>query len=339
MQVTPPAARRNRLASAVTAAILAGFVFLWAWIGRTREATGWAVWSLAALAVGVAAYLLFTRKYRRRSRVVRLPFPERWREILQARVAFYRMLDADERRGFERRVQVFLDEIRITGIETEVDDEIRLLVAASAIIPIFGFEEWEYDNLAEVLVYPSLFDRDKRIEGAGRSISGMVHGGGALNRIMILSKPDLLQGFRNPTDRHNVGIHEFAHLIDGADGSMDGIPAAACPDCVKPWIEIMRVELQRLAAGDSVLRRYGLTSEAEFFAVAAEVFFERPRLLAAKHPELYALLRRVFAQDLRSRITGTLRSMLRPYPRKIGRNRKCPCGSGKKFKRCCLKRA
>lgn len=38
------------------------------------------------------------------------------------------------------------------------------------------------------------------------------------------------------------------------------------------------------------------TNEAEFFAVAAEYFFERPLLFAEKHPELYALMERAFRQ-------------------------------------------
>ena len=32
------------------------------------------------------------------------------------------------------------------------------LVAASAVIPIFGFHDWEYHRLREVLIYPDAFD-------------------------------------------------------------------------------------------------------------------------------------------------------------------------------------
>jgi Mlc titration factor MtfA (ptsG expression regulator) len=46
-----------------------------------------------------------------------------------------------------------------------------------------------------------------------------------------------------------------------------------------------------------VLDRYGATNPVEFFAVATEAFFERPRAVRARHPELYAAFARFFQQD------------------------------------------
>ncbi|RLE25810.1 MAG: hypothetical protein DRJ61_05385 [Acidobacteria bacterium] len=63
-------------------------------------------------------------------------------------------------------------------------------------------------------------------------------GTGALNRLMILSKPDLLAGFHNSTDKRNVGVHEFAHLVDKSDGTIDGLPG------VSPAEPAFRLRLQ-----------------------------------------------------------------------------------------------
>lgn len=49
-------------------------------------------------------------------------------------------------------------------------------------------------------------------------------------------------------------------------------------------------------ADSSDINPYGATSNAEFFAVASEYFFERPDLLQEKHPELHELLSQVFRQ-------------------------------------------
>jgi len=49
-------------------------------------------------------------------------------------------------------------------------------------------------------------------------------GNGPLHGKMALSKPHLHLGFKNSRDKHNVGIHEFVHLIDMADGNCDGFP-------------------------------------------------------------------------------------------------------------------
>lgn len=96
------------------------------------------------------------------------------------------------------------------------------MVAASAIILIFGFIEWEYDNLGEVLIYPDRFSKSFDMEGHNRNVLGMV-GTGVMSGIMILSRKALLSGFSNAKDGHNTAIHEFVHLIDAQDGMFDGI--------------------------------------------------------------------------------------------------------------------
>jgi uncharacterized protein YecA (UPF0149 family) len=48
-----------------------------------------------------------------------------------------------------------------------------------------------------------------------------------------------------------------------------------------------------------------------------------------KHPKLHELMVEVFDQDLTERkLSLTLKE--------VGRNDPCPCGSGEKYKRCCL---
>jgi len=42
---------------------------------------------------------------------------------------------------------------------------------------------------------------------------------------------------------------------------------------------------------------YGASNQAEFFAVAAEYFFERPDLLQSNHPQLYQLPERIIRQN------------------------------------------
>ncbi len=164
-------------------------------------------------------------------------------------------------------------------------------------------------------------------------------GTGAMNRMMILAKPDLLAGFRNPGDKRNVGLHEFAHLVDKSDGTIDGLPGVGLERAaIGPWIELVRRKMAEIERGDSDIDPYALTNEAEFFAVASEYFFERPGVMQRKHPELYARLAAVFNQDLHRRAAALARERARGRP-SFGRNSPCPCGSGKKYKKCCLRRA
>jgi Mlc titration factor MtfA (ptsG expression regulator) len=277
-----------------------------------------------------------TRPVRRRRAILSQPFPTDWEEVLQREVAFFRALDSEEQQRFRTELLVFLGEKRITGIKMELDTTTRVLAGVSAIIPIFGFPEWEWEEIREVLIYPDRFDEDFAFEtGNERHTLGMV-GTGPLNRLMILAKPDLLGGFRNPGDKRNVGIHEFAHLVDKSDGTIDGVPGVGLDrTTVGPWIELMRRKAEEIHRGDSDINEYALTNQAEFFAVATEYFFERPGVMERKHPELYSMLARVFQQDLGERAAALAREIKRGRPR-FGRNSPCPCGSGAKYKKCCL---
>ncbi|MDO7851513.1 zinc-dependent peptidase [Hymenobacter convexus] len=305
--------------------------------------------SLAVLAAILYAFYQYaTADSRRRAEAVAAAFPAAWRQILAERVAFYLTLSKSEKVRFEKQVQVFLAGTRITGVQTEVDDTTRLLVAASALIPVFGFPEWEYSHLGEVLIVPDAWKLpdapDQEVQPLQGTLLGSVQGF-QNQHYMRLSKASLEQGFRDAVDRQNVGIHEFAHLLDEADGVIDGVPQAALPpELLHPWAVVMQREIAAIQAGKSEINPYAATNEAEFFAVVTEYFFEKPEKLAENHPELYKLLSRVFRQNPKKRFLQvatdprewlkTLRSR-----RKFGRNAPCPCGSGKKYKDCHLGQA
>ena len=51
-----------------------------------------------------------------------------------------------------------------------------------------------------------------------------------------------------------------------------------------------------LLTGKSDINIYGATNHAEFLAVTAEYFFEKPDQFKQKHPELYKMLAEIFKQ-------------------------------------------
>ncbi len=319
---------------ALVSAVIAGVVAVAA--GIAAKPVPWWLAPPLGLLVGGLWYGLSTRKLRRRRRILAQPFPPEWEAVLQKEIPFFRALEPAEQVDFRRQIQVFLGEKRITGIRTELDTTARVLTAASAVIPIFGFPEWKWDQIREVLIYPERFAEDFSM-GDGHRTLGMV-GTGAMDGMMILARPDLLQGFRNPGDKRNVGLHEFAHLVDKSDGTIDGVPEARLErEAVRPWLDLMRRKMLEIERGDSDINPYALTNEAEFFAVTSEYFFERPGVMQRKHPELYAMLERIFRQKLGARALRISKEVLAGGKR-FGRNSPCPCGSGNKFKRCCLKK-
>ncbi|WP_394347737.1 zinc-dependent peptidase [Mangrovivirga cuniculi] len=255
-------------------------------------------------------------------------FPSDRRILLIKHVTFYNSLSEGEKDRFENKILEFLNETRITGIKTSVEPLDEILIASSAIIPIFQFPDWQYTTLNEVLLYPSHFNHQFETSGEGRRILGMV-GSGYMEGKMVLSKEALRHGFQNETDKKNTAIHEFIHLIDKADGVIDGVPNIIFEkQYIIPWLDLINKKIEKIYNGDSDINPYGGTNKAEFFSVICEYFFERPKLLESKHPQLYSLLERIFKHDMTSRNLDQSKV-------EIGRNSPCPCNSGKKFKKCC----
>jgi len=180
------------------------------------------------------------------------------------------------------------------------------------------------------LLYPSSFNSKFETSGDKDTILGMV-GEGYMNGKMILSKPSLHHGFRNESDKKNTAIHEFVHLIDKADGQVDGIPELLLKkQYTLPWFDLIYKKIDEILKNKSDINPYGATNEAEFFAVISEYFFERPALLKTKHPKVYKLLEEIFNKKKNF-------TQKKNTKRKVGRNNPCLCGSGEKFKFCCGK--
>ena len=246
---------------------------------------------VSAFAILIALALYF-RKLQRKAGI--LPhLKEKYGNLLQQEVLFYRNLKDVEKERFAEKVCLFLERTTIEGVGTEIDDTDRVLVAASAIIPIFNFGNWEYRNLTNVILYRDTFNDEFQYEGEGRSTLGMV-GSGFMNGQMVLSKIALHRGFQ-PGGVQNTAIHEFVHLLDKADGSIDGIPELLLTHSYTiPWIKAMEQEIRRIQQGKSDIDPYALTNEAEFFAVVSEYFFEKPAQFAEKHPELFSIVDKMF---------------------------------------------
>lgn len=220
-------------------------------------------------------------------------------DFLKSEVFFYQNLATNERKRFRDRLQILLNEIYIEAVDFELTEKDRLLVAASGVIPVFCFKTWHYPNLSTVILYPDHFNENLDYKGENRNIAGMV-GTGRYENQMILSRKALHHGFSNKTDKGNTAIHEFVHLIDKMDGEVDGIPKLLLKDhsYTIPWLDMIYDKMEAININTSDIRSYGGTSKIEFFAVASEYFFERPKLLKRKHPELYSMMLACFCGEV-----------------------------------------
>lgn len=246
--------------------------------------------------------------------------------FLQNTVSFYLTLSNTDKERFEARCLSFINDTEFIGHDLEVSDQDRLLVAAGSVILAWGFPQWHYVKVDTVILVSKSFNENSEFGQNDSRITGLVGTHHMLGK-MILAQPALHQGFSNDSDKRNVAIHEFAHLIDMADGDIDGLPEQICDQAFSlPWLNLVQKKVAEIKKNKADIRDYGATNNAEFFSVVSEYFFERPKLLRRRHPELYKQLESFYQQN-RADVQKSVR---------LRKKAPCPCGSGKRYKRCCL---
>lgn len=253
---------------------------------------------------------------RRRARLAAAPYPAGWDATLARNVRAWAWLDDDQQARLRDLIQVFIAEKHWEGCGGLVlDDEMRVTIAASACVMILGRDHDLLGEVASILVYPSAvvlpdsaagtFDGRPRVHGEGTAVLGLAHHGGPV----VLAWDAVLTGARNGGDGRNLVVHEIAHKIDFLDGEADGTPPLGGAAQRQAWAQACTSAFAAHQRGDEdLLRAYATENEAEFFAVASEVFFERPARMARELPALYAVLRDFYRLDLaaRPRRPGTI---------------------------------
>lgn len=262
--------------------------------------------------LGLALLWVPRRRRRRRSDLRKREFPVSWAEILRRDFALYETLPEELRVRLHGLVQIFLEEKRFEpcGGLDEVDDRMRLLIAAQACVLLLGLKDHGYfPKLRSVLLYPGAYHdaRRKTFELPDEDDRDVRLGESWTSGSVVLSAESVIAGARNDDDGMNVVMHEFAHQLDQADGSGDGAPilqqsADFDADDYADWSRVLGENFEAML--DDIFERrkpildpYGATNPAEFFAVATETFFEEPERLQRQAADLYAALQKFYGTD------------------------------------------
>ena len=233
------------------------------------------------------------RRWRRR-KIRRRPFPAAWLGILQEHSSFLDELPVEQVAKFQGDLLVFEEEKHFIGAGGfEVTEEARVVISAAAVRLVVHLDISYFDRVSEIIVYPDAYqhpDSDTVILG---QVSDW--------HTVVLSWRAVVSGLRNSRDGHDTATHEFAHVLDRGSGAFDGTPVLRAREDYAPWAEVLSDHFLALRNGGRrhrrLLRQYAATNEAEFFAVATEAFFEKPRLMRRRAPDLYAELRRFYGAD------------------------------------------
>lgn len=233
-------------------------------------------------------------------------FKEAWVTLLQSNLPLYERLPTELKETLHRKIGQLIATTFFEGCGgLELTDEMILTVSAQACMLVLAHEGAPYPRLKTVLLYPSAFTTNHESVGPGGTIiqrEVKCLGESWDNGTVILAWDSVRHGATNIFDGHNVTFHEFAHQLDAMDGDTDGVPLLGNEDAYQTWANVLGTHvadlIDRVQRGNkTVLDAYGATAPEEFFAVATETFFEKPKQLKKKRPELYEELRKFYQLD------------------------------------------
>ncbi|PZO44642.1 MAG: hypothetical protein DCF19_02425 [Pseudanabaena frigida] len=253
--------------------------------------------------MGILCYPLFVKW--QRDRLMAQQFPKSCLSIIESNISIYRSLTSEQQKELQGYVQVFLKEKQFIGcLGLQITEEIEVTIAAIACLLLFSDRKTYFPNLRSILVYPTAYIVNEMVMNSyvveERRVARL--GESWTKDQLVLSWEQVQQDILNWHDGHNVVLHEFAHQLDQEDGKAEGVPILPRAMDYAAWAKVMTAEYLQLCdrvenGNKTVMNSYGATNPAEFFAVATETFFEKPKQLNQKHQDLYELLQRYYRLD------------------------------------------
>ncbi len=238
-------------------------------------------------------------------RIDSMPFPEEARKTL-SRIKHYRVLNMEEKEKMERSILRFIHTKHFTGVQLDVTEEMKIIIAFYACLLLLHIETKNcYDNLQTIIIYnqPVVIDKVQNNGGIFSKEQFLIDGQSANDTVVIIWHDAKREAYH--PRKENVIVHEFAHEIDFMDGEIDGVPPLERSK-YHEWTNVLYHEFEKLNSvalknrewGDyKFIGEYAATNEAEFFAVLTERFFESPKSLKEKFPDLYNALKDFYRTD------------------------------------------
>jgi MtfA peptidase len=260
--------------------------------------------------------MIFTwLRERRRRQLLEEPIPEDWLAYLDKNIPHYEYLSEEEQAVLRDDLRIFLAEKYWEGCGgLELTDEIQVTISAQASLLTLHLPQKYYPNVKSLFIYPGSYRAKRQVVGPGGVVTETMDerlGEAWQTGPVVLSWGNARDGGLNPSDGRSVVLHEFAHKLDMMNGRADGVPRLYDDEAYDRWEAVIEAEYNLLVEQSelgraTVLDDYGAQSPAEFFAVATEAFFERPRQLLRRHEGLYEVLRDYYGQDPAARLEARL---------------------------------
>lgn len=192
------------------------------------------------------------------------------------------------------KINSFINNQSFVGHETSITLNDKVLFSTSLLL-MLKHTNVEIEGYIKT-VYITDKPRTKDHTSIYRSSSVVKDG----NKFTIyINRQDLEFGFKNLSDNKNLLIHQFAHIIDGLDGKIDGFPALIIPQRhLDTWNTLSRKYMNSSPLEDTLFNRQLLGKRSGFFASMSEHYFENPNDLKLAYPEIYDFMKSIYSTKL-----------------------------------------
>lgn len=211
-----------------------------------------------------------------------LPLSEERVEVLDKSFPYYRKLSVRNKRKFRNRVHHFLVNKKIESDEYEVTEEMKVLIAATAIQILFGLEAY----------YLSYFGNIKLV--AKQTENVII----TKDSPIYISWEDFDEGHSFLADGYHPGLRILAVTFK-LEQCWNNLSKQMFKS--NRHIELNQLykrEAERyISSGKATYDDYSDVDRNEYFGVAVEYFFERPIHFYATQPGMYVALSRLLQQD------------------------------------------
>ncbi len=204
---------------------------------------------------------------------------------------YYQDLDMAHRSVFLERVKLFMQIKEFIPRQTEPNETINLLIAATAIQLTFGLKDFRLHSFNRILIYPDTYYSEIRNTRHKGEINVPL-------KLIVLAAKHFLSGVKDPDDGINLGLHEMAHALNVHTFEEGNHPLI---EKFHYWSDEAILEMGNIDVNPNhFLRKYAATNIEEMFAVCTENFFERPEAFSKALPVLYKKMMHLYQQDPRN---------------------------------------
>jgi Mlc titration factor MtfA (ptsG expression regulator) len=212
--------------------------------------------------------------------------------ILKNQFIFFNKLSEKDKTFFEHRVASFINDKDFIGRGVQITEEMKILVASTAVMLTFGFRDFYIGLIQKIIVYPDRF----------YSKTNKNYHKGEFNpklKTLVISWADFKTGYEMPKDNINLGIHEFVHAIHLNSLTERDISSTIFTDTFEELTDLLskNQSLREELTQSHYLRNYAFTNQFEFLAVTIETFIETPQDFKLQFPEVYHKIKQMLNFD------------------------------------------